>query len=126
MCAVIRSFARPVPKAQGSHPGEGGPGGVSVLALLAGTAAGECLLGELVQRFERGLQTLRLLQAIHVIAHSGHAVPHSVQCDPGLDEESGEVEVLDVFLHGQTPLRWKTLGSEGEGTRKSFRVVTLW
>ena len=35
---VIRSFARPVPMAHGSHPRQGGPGGVSILArLLAGT-----------------------------------------------------------------------------------------
>ena len=78
--------------------------------LLAGAGAGECLLGESVQRFERGLQTLRLLQAIYVIAHSGHAVPDSVQCGLGFDEERRQIQQGIVVLGDARILSsWRSL-----------------
>ena len=39
---------------------------------------------------------------------------YSREREPGYAcEERGEIEVLDVFVHGEPPLRWKALGSEG-------------
>ena len=71
------------------------------------------MLAELLGGFERIVQPLRFARWVDAGPQSRSAVPDGIRCGLGFNEESGEIEVLDLFFHGQPPLRWKTLGSEG-------------